>query len=82
MKVLIIAILGLALTQAVFVKRSNDPNAALFAKLESFEDHELGRKLLDTIALQLNNKAPLNDIAKMLQQLRENLVLNQQEADQ
>ena len=30
------------------------------------EEHELGKKLLDTIALQLNNKAPLSDIAKML----------------
>jgi chromosome segregation ATPase len=71
----------LVLAQSVFVKRSNDLNKAVFAQLEALEEHDLGRKLLDTIALQLNNKAPLADIAKMLQQLRENLVLNQQEAD-
>jgi len=81
MKFIIIALLGLAITQAVFVKRNNDPNRAVFAQLEAMEEHELGKKLLDTIALQLNNKAPLSDIAKMLQQLRENLILNQQEAD-
>jgi len=82
MRVALICLIGLVCAQAVFVKRSADPNQAVFAQLEAFEDHELGRKLLDTIALQLNNKAPLSDIAKMLQQLRENLVLNQQEADQ
>ncbi|KAM3132912.1 hypothetical protein pb186bvf_015060 [Paramecium bursaria] len=82
MKAIVFALLAIALTNAVFVKRSNDPNKAVFAQLEAMEDHELGRKLLDTIALQLNNKAPLSDIAKMLQQLRENLILNQQEADQ
>lgn len=81
MKFIIIALLGLTLTQAVFVKRNNDPARAVFAQLEAMEEHELGKKLLDTIALQLNNKAPLSDIAKMLQQLRENLILNQQEAD-
>lgn len=82
MKFILIALLGLVIAQAVFVKRSSDPNQAVFAQLEAMEEHELGRKLLDTIALQLNNKAPLSDIAKMLQQLRENLILNQQEADQ
>lgn len=41
----------------------------------------MGRKLLDTIALQMKNKAPLADIARMLQSLRENLVLQQQDAD-
>lgn len=35
----------------------------------------MGKKLLETIALQLKNKAPLADIAKMLQDLRENLIL-------
>ena len=51
MKVIALALFGLVLTQAVFVKRSSDPHAAVFAQLESMEDHELGRKLLDTIAL-------------------------------
>lgn len=51
MKFIVIALLGLALTQAVFVKRNNDPNRAVFAQLEAMEEHELGKKLLDTIAL-------------------------------
>lgn len=51
MKVLAIVLLGLVLTQSVFVKRNSDPNSAVFAQLEAMEDHELGRKLLDTIAL-------------------------------
>jgi len=41
----------------------------------------MGKKLLDTIALQMKNKAPLGDIAKMLQDLRENLIMQQQDAD-
>ncbi|CAK73585.1 unnamed protein product (macronuclear) [Paramecium tetraurelia] len=80
-KVLLLLVV-LSIAQSVFVKRSNDPTKAVFTQLEAMEEHELGKKLLDTIALQLNNKAPLSDIAKMLQQLRENLILNQQEADQ
>ncbi|CAD8154538.1 unnamed protein product [Paramecium pentaurelia] len=82
MNKVILILVVLSITQSVFVKRSNDPTKAVFTQLEAMEEHELGKKLLDTIALQLNNKAPLSDIAKMLQQLRENLILNQQEADQ
>ncbi|CAD8089802.1 unnamed protein product [Paramecium sonneborni] len=82
MNKIIFALLVLSVVQSVFVKRSSDPTKAVFTQLEAMEEHELGKKLLDTIALQLNNRAPLSDIAKMLQQLRENLILNQQEADQ
>ncbi|KAM3138477.1 hypothetical protein pb186bvf_009391 [Paramecium bursaria] len=81
MKAIACLLLGLAITQAVFVKKVSDPNANVFAELEEIEEHELGRKILDTIALQMKNQAPLADIAKMLQDLRENLVLQQQDAD-
>jgi chromosome segregation ATPase len=36
---------------------------------------------LDTIALQIQNKSPLGDIAKMLAEIRQDLVIQQQEAD-
>ena len=76
MKALVLVAI-LALSTAVFVKKVSDPNAGVFAELEEIEEHELGRKLLDTIALQMKNSAPLSDIAKMLQDLRENLVSQQ-----
>jgi hypothetical protein len=37
--------------------------------------------LLDTIALQLNNNAPLAEVAKLLQKIRENIILTQKDAD-
>lgn len=40
-----------------------------------------GKKILDTIALQLKNKSPLGDIAKMLAEIRQDLVIQEQEAD-
>lgn len=74
-------LLGLIASNAVFVKKVTDPNAPVFAEMEELDNTEMGRKLFDTIALQLKNKAPLADIARMLQNLRENLVLQQQDAD-
>jgi len=82
MSKLILVLLGLITINAVFVKRAaTDPNMAVYAQLESLEDSLMGKKLLDTIALQMKNKAPLSDIAKMLQDLRENLIMQQQDAD-
>jgi chromosome segregation ATPase len=79
---LALVLLGLVAINAVFVKKAaSDPNMAVFTQLEQIEETEMGKKLLDTIALQMKNKAPLQDIAKMLQDLRENLILQQQEAD-
>ncbi|CAD8043380.1 unnamed protein product [Paramecium primaurelia] len=81
MKFTICFLLGLVTLNAVFVKKPSDPNAGVFAELEEIEEHALGRKLLDTIALQMKNQAPLADIARMLQELRENLLLQQQQAE-
>lgn len=66
-KVIAIFIFGLIAVNAVFVKKTaTDPNMAVYAQLESLGENAMGKKLLDTIALQLKNKAPLADIAKML----------------
>ncbi|CAD8111892.1 unnamed protein product [Paramecium primaurelia] len=71
----------IAFTQAVVIKHASNPHAAVFAQLENLEDNPLGKKILDTIAIQMRNQSPLSDIAKMLQDLRENLVLQQQDAE-
>jgi cysteinyl-tRNA synthetase len=82
MRTVALIVLGLVAANAVFTTRkASDPNANVFAELQDIEENEMGKKLLDTIALQMKNMAPLADIAKMLQSLRENLVLQQQEAD-
>ena len=79
MRTAALVLLGLIAVNAVFVKKVTDPNAPVFAEMEELDSTEMGRKLFDTIALQLKNKAPLADIARMLQNLRENLVLQQQD---
>lgn len=82
MNKLALIFLGLVLANAVYVKKSaSDPNQAVFNQLAELEDKQIGRKLLDTIALQLKNQSPLGDIAKMLQNLRESLIMQQQDAD-
>jgi hypothetical protein len=40
-----------------------DVKVSLFQALEQIESHEFGKKIIDTIALQLKNKSPLSDIA-------------------
>lgn len=75
MRTVALVLIGLIAVHAVFVKKVTDPNAPVFAQMEDLDGTEMGRKLFDTIALQLKNKAPLSDIARMLQNLRENLVL-------
>lgn len=51
MKSTVSLLLVLIAANAVFVKKPSDPNAGVFAEMEEIEQHELGRKLLDTIAL-------------------------------
>ncbi|CAD8141543.1 unnamed protein product [Paramecium octaurelia] len=59
------------------IKKPSDPNSGVFADLdlEEIEEYALGRKLLDTISLQMKNLAPLANIARMLQELRENQLI-------
>lgn len=42
---------------------------------------DFGRKILDTISLQIKSKAPLQDIAKLLSDLKDNLNTQQSESD-
>ena len=46
------------------------------------ENLDFGRKILDTIALQINSKAPLQDVAKLLADLNDNLNVQQSESDE
>jgi hypothetical protein len=41
--------------------------------LKSVENSNFGKKILDTIALQVKNKSPLGDIARLLAEIRTNL---------
>ena len=45
------------------------------------ENSEFGKKILDTIALQVKNNSPLSDIARMLAEIRQDLTLQNHEAD-
>lgn len=50
-------------------------------QLQEMEKHEFGKKILDTITLQLTNNSPLSDIARMLAEIRQDLTLQNHEAD-
>lgn len=65
----------LALSNAVFLKKPSKSQFSIFNQLETVEQHGFGKKILDTIALQLKNQAPLADVAKMLADIRQDLVL-------
>jgi hypothetical protein len=50
-------------------------------QLEDIESSEFGKKILYTIALQIKNDSPLTDIARMLAEIRQDLILQEHEAD-
>jgi hypothetical protein len=50
--------------------------------LKYVEGNNFGKKILDTIALQMKNKSPLGDIARLLAEIRQDLATQQAEADQ
>jgi chromosome segregation ATPase len=75
-------ICNLAFSGAVFLKKPSQATFTVFNQLEEVENEEFGKKILDTIALQLKNKSPLGDVAKMLAEIRQDLVIQQQESDQ
>jgi len=49
--------------------------------LEEISNNDFGRKILDTIALQVKNRSPIGDIARMLAEIRQDLILQEEEAD-
>lgn len=70
----------LAISKAVFLENKMGSHFAIFSQLKSIEDSEFGKKILDTIALQLQNKSPLSEVASLLKELRSNLVSQENEA--
>lgn len=63
--------LNIALSTAIFPSMRSGFN--VMAEIKQLDDSDFGKKLLDTIALQLGNKAPLEDVAKLLSDLKANL---------
>merc|ERR1711907_852889 len=57
-------------------------NSPIFAQLKKVEETSFGKNLLDTIALQVQNQAPLSDISRLLANLKADLEKQQAEADQ
>merc|ERR1711907_492914 len=57
-------------------------NSPIFAQLKKVEETSFGKNLLDTIALQVQNQAPLADISRLLANLKADLERQQAEADQ
>jgi chromosome segregation ATPase len=53
----------------------------IVSQLQDMEKHEFGKKILDTITLQLKNNSPMSDIARMLAEIRQDLTLQNHEAD-
>lgn len=60
---------------------SHKSEPTVLAQLEEIQNNEFGKKILDTIALQLKNKSPIGDIARMLAEIRQDLTLQNHEAD-
>jgi len=84
-KSIIVALIiaNIAFSNAAFLKSSKKevPQFTVFNQLEQIESNEFGKKILDTIALQMKNKSPLSDIARMLAEIRQDLILQEHEAD-
>lgn len=84
--VAVILVLNIAFSQAApgFMNKrqtlsNKEPTVA--AQLEEITNSDFGRKILDTIALQVKNKSPISDIARMLAEIRQDLILQEEEAD-
>jgi len=61
---------------AVFLKKPSKATYSVFNQLKNVENSNFGKKILDTIALQVKNKSPLGDIAKLLAEIREKLAVD------
>lgn len=66
---------------AVFMRKQSTAAFSVFTDLKKLEDKEFGKKILDTIALQLKSQSPLQDIARMLDEIRQDLVTQQADSD-
>jgi len=84
-KFVLVALLGLVcfasaskLNKRMTIAHSEPTVAQQFDEIEV---SEFGRKILDTIALQVKNNSPLTDIARMLAEIRQDLILQEHESD-
>lgn len=81
----VLLILNIAFSaNAVFLKKSNTAQFNVFNQLQSFEKSDFGRKLLDTIALQVQSDSGvsgLQKVAQLLEEIRLDLVRQQSDAD-
>jgi len=77
--ILVIAlVLGVAFGGSIFAQNKQ---VGIFTELQSIDNSDFGKKLLDTIALQLKNKSPLGDISKLLSEIKSELLSQQEKAD-
>ena len=74
-------IINIAFSSAALLKKPSKVTFNVYSQLKQLQEEKFGKKILDTIALQIQNKSPLGDIAKMLAEIRQDLVIQQQEAD-
>jgi septal ring factor EnvC (AmiA/AmiB activator) len=78
----ILLIANIAFSSAVFLKKPATATFSVFNELQEVENSDFGKKILDTIALQMKNKSPLQDVAKMLAEIRGDLSAQQLASDQ
>jgi DNA repair exonuclease SbcCD ATPase subunit len=71
--------LVLALAAATTSKISKELNG--YALFERLEKDDFGKKILDTVALQLKNKSPVTDISQLLNNIRVDIQNEQRKAD-
>ena len=79
MKYILSLLALIAVTQSVFLPQMKSGN--VFADIKQIDTSDFGKKLIDTIALQLKSNAPLEDVSMLLDNLLHNVVTQQQEQD-
>jgi phosphatidate phosphatase PAH1 len=81
--IVVCLILSISFANAGFLKNDKKEikKETVITQLQDMEKHEFGKKILDTITLQLKNNSPMSDIARMLAEIRQDLTLQNHEAD-
>ncbi|EGR29421.1 hypothetical protein IMG5_155700 [Ichthyophthirius multifiliis] len=80
----VLLLINLTLSSAVFLQKprsASNKQFEIFSSLQKVEMIDFGKRILDTIALQLTNKVPLAEVAKVLSQLKQDLEKQQADAD-
>ncbi|KAL4430208.1 hypothetical protein ABPG74_014767 [Tetrahymena malaccensis] len=74
-------ILNITFSQAVFLKKPVTQHFTVFSQLEKIENHSFGKRILDTVALQITNRVPLGEVAKVIAEINSDIQSQQQSAD-